>query len=1055
MNKMKVALATALNHSNWRVSRLCLVLLLFACSWQGSHAAYMYVKGTASPYYKIGDGSYSQMTSHINTSDGTIWYYADVDNGSVVTFASSSDGANASPAITFNASSDSYFYYNGGTGINLTSQKTETACFYFSAGSWWTNDNAVFRCHMWNSNATTTWPGVEGTVVGGNSNTTIYAFTQSFIPTGIKFTRLTLDNNQLVLRNETSNIEGSNLSNGAYYIVNNVDNNGVFNEKNDTYVVANWPSKNVFTGNLYLIGNANDNTWKPNVGVEMTAMNSENTIFMASNVHLMADDATNNNGFAFATMLSGSENDWSLLNTHRLGSNGDGNRWNITENLLNQWNNNLQVDYGYEKNFVVDVEGNYDVEVNLETMQVKVTYAPEPVSNTGYNGPGYYRLQNAQTLRYANAVDNKGMEINQQTGVNSPSLNSIDLVAGDPTSLPGSIIYICETDEIPIFGQGLDLQTQGIGTMMLTRFLLQNMEGLIAGLIGGSGSVNIDPEEAQMVAGLPGVPVHIEEQADGTYIAYIQASLDEDSQPIKANFVDVEGNQAHFGRNFDILMYGNGKNKWNVIPVNETDNYFTVTPSQTAVDGKYYTTLSVDFGYKILSEGVTAYIVTDVDNDGNPTLSQIATTNGLVARGASVVLEASSPNDIKLLPMDGGDPALLEGNQLSIAIDEEHLNSYYAEERNIDTESFATLADGTIAFTKFFADGEMLPANKAFYDKSYKTLQWIIKNGDNNTKYRIKDNLQVAYAYYNPDVSDDVIIFAKDDNNCPDDERSVNSQNAVDYMASCYIGSGTGLFDDQSNWIEIHLPYDDSTTDPTSLESIAESYFEPGYGVGHVLSQNIILTNVRGTYMKNGGNPILNLQSYTKKQSTSSINVNTYITANFYELEVSEYNDNAVYQNGFFFIKPKAQEVAYFDWAVFDGTNFVIPKKGVSENGNINGFDLQGGFSVDLTYTESNNCFSDGKAYSFYGVVRKKGGSKFEYNQDEPINSEYEVWPFYIDGQSNGVVTSVASVNAERKVVAIEYVNLAGQRSTTPWQGVNIVVTRYTDGTTKSTKAIM
>ncbi len=49
--------------------------------------------------------------------------------------------------------------------------------------------------------------------------------------------------------------------------------------------------------------------------------------------------------------------------------------------------------------------------------------------------------------------------------------------------------------------------------------------------------------------------------------------------------------------------------------------------------------------------------------------------------------------------------------------------------------------------------------------------------------------------------------------------------------------------------------------------------------------------------------------------------------------------------------------------------------------------------------------------------------------------------------------TGVKSIDA-KTVAKVEYVNLAGQRSSTPFQGVNIVVTSYTDGTTQSTKVI-
>ena len=55
---------------------------------------------------------------------------------------------------------------------------------------------------------------------------------------------------------------------------------------------------------------------------------------------------------------------------------------------------------------------------------------------------------------------------------------------------------------------------------------------------------------------------------------------------------------------------------------------------------------------------------------------------------------------------------------------------------------------------------------------------------------------------------------------------------------------------------------------------------------------------------------------------------------------------------------------------------------------------------------------------------------------------------------SNNIITAVNSVKASREVMDVNYVNTMGQVSNRPWQGVNVVVTRYTDGTTKTTKAV-
>ena len=61
---------------------------------------------------------------------------------------------------------------------------------------------------------------------------------------------------------------------------------------------------------------------------------------------------------------------------------------------------------------------------------------------------------------------------------------------------------------------------------------------------------------------------------------------------------------------------------------------------------------------------------------------------------------------------------------------------------------------------------------------------------------------------------------------------------------------------------------------------------------------------------------------------------------------------------------------------------------------------------------------------------------------------------FEITSNGTNIITAVDGVKANREVAGVNYVNTIGQVSNRPWQGVNVVVTRYTDGTTKTTKAV-
>lgn len=54
----------------------------------------------------------------------------------------------------------------------------------------------------------------------------------------------------------------------------------------------------------------------------------------------------------------------------------------------------------------------------------------------------------------------------------------------------------------------------------------------------------------------------------------------------------------------------------------------------------------------------------------------------------------------------------------------------------------------------------------------------------------------------------------------------------------------------------------------------------------------------------------------------------------------------------------------------------------------------------------------------------------------------------------DGITTSVENVSADKAVAGVKYVNLAGMTSDKPFDGVNVVVTSYTDGTTSTTKVV-
>ena len=54
----------------------------------------------------------------------------------------------------------------------------------------------------------------------------------------------------------------------------------------------------------------------------------------------------------------------------------------------------------------------------------------------------------------------------------------------------------------------------------------------------------------------------------------------------------------------------------------------------------------------------------------------------------------------------------------------------------------------------------------------------------------------------------------------------------------------------------------------------------------------------------------------------------------------------------------------------------------------------------------------------------------------------------------NAITTGIEQPTAAKQVEGVRYYNACGQASERPFSGVNICVTRYTDGTTSVTKKI-
>ena len=186
------------------------------------------------------------------------------------------------------------------------------------------------------------------------------------------------------------------------------------------------------------------------------------------------------------------------------------------------------------------------------------------------------------------------------------------------------------------------------------------------------------------------------------------------------------------------------------------------------------------------------------------------------------------------------------------------------------------------------------------------------------------------------------------------------------------------------------------------------------------------------------------------------------------------------YEYMMFFVRGKTAEVAHV-WAVWRGDDiFDVYKRGYDENGEIvNWYDLSGAFKVGgwqynrLTPSpvyfgqpEGSDALKENCAYEFHIAIETPGTmpSPPQMNSPrrapvakgcDPMEDAYLIYPLDLTGSTSYTsIPDVPSVEADKTVVSVHYYNLMGQESKSPFDGINIVVTRYKDGSFISKKIL-
>lgn len=298
-------------------------------------------------------------------------------------------------------------------------------------------------------------------------------------------------------------------------------------------------------------------------------------------------------------------------------------------------------------------------------------------------------------------------------------------------------------------------------------------------------------------------------------------------------------------------------------------------------------------------------------------------------------------------------------------------------------------------------------------------------------------------------------LFAKGNNDY--NNKSVNSRGYIDFARVATDDGSLQSWDyDQSNWVEIETSESVSAED---LKDLLEMDFTL-YGT-KLSSVNPRFKAISISDIKNGG-------EYTPNRFTPA-----HFNGTCFQ---QRRGDNEWY----FFVEPKPNEFAEIYWTIYnDGAFYAYSNAGFDGTINVDWSYHDPGYSdANMTNTTGLDLSVCGIApelnnlngYSGWLAIIKLAesapstkaatGTQYEADDVSPSTNKaakYTVYPILLN---DDFITAIENINVdnssgERTLKATRYYNMMGVESSTPFQGVNIIVKEYTDGSRESRKVIM
>lgn len=299
------------------------------------------------------------------------------------------------------------------------------------------------------------------------------------------------------------------------------------------------------------------------------------------------------------------------------------------------------------------------------------------------------------------------------------------------------------------------------------------------------------------------------------------------------------------------------------------------------------------------------------------------------------------------------------------------------------------------------------------------TLANLAVNGAEGTAYQVNDEMVVAKKFQkagkNYIVVKDAAKAVRNFSTPTTDDKffNINGNKQEEY--------------DQNNWMLVSLPVElyNQVNEKNTVTSITGTLTEK-------LNVAMTATNVVAG-------------------EAADFAPNTYCPINFMGKSSVKGNTPAYTNSSYYFATPKANEYANVVWAVYDATDgaFHLPVP----NGSVNVQEFKAAFNVDYSLNFVDNPeLTSGAVYSFEALVKEVAVPTTDAKSTSDASTKFVVYPLDLD--TNKVATGVNDVNSAKEVKGVSYFNMMGVESAQPFDGVNIMVTTYTDGTSSATKVL-